>query len=125
MASKWCFMNFAKQFSTKYGVVRDEDTKRCFTCDNEIMVECKSRMVLSVRKLLINWGKACIRFVCILKGVEKFSVRLRGGLELTEFSSFEVVGNGVNVGSETTECICDNVCFSSLMFDFEVVCLDR
>ena len=119
------FHEFHEKVSTKCCVVRDKDAKWCFTCNNEITVECKSRMILSIRKLLIDWGKACVRFVCILKGVEKFSVRLGGGLELTKFSSFEVVRNGVNVGSETAECICDNVCFSSLMFDFEVVCLDR
>ena len=35
MASKWCFMNFTKKLSTECGVVRDEDTKGCFTCDDE------------------------------------------------------------------------------------------
>ena len=81
-------------------------------------------MVLSVGKLLINWGKACVRFVCSLKGIEKFSVRLGGGLELTKFSSFEIVRNGIDVCSETAECVGDDVRFSCLVFDFEVVCLD-
>ena len=74
-------------------------------------MECKSRMILSIRKLLIDRRKACVRFLCIVKGVEKFSMRLGGGLELTKFGSFEIVRNSVNVGSETAECICDNVCF--------------
>ena len=125
VTSKWCFMNFTEKISAKCWVIRNKDAKECFTCDNEIMMECKSRMILSIRKLLMDRCKACIRFVCSLKGVEKFSVRLGGGLELTKLGSFEIVRNGVNVGSETAECICDNVCFSSLVFDFEVVCLDR
>ena len=124
MASKWCFMKFTKKLGTKCRVVRDDDTKGCFTCDDEIMVECKSRMILSIRKLFKDWGKTCVCFVCILKGVEKFSMRVGGGLELTKFGSCEIVWNGVNVGGEAAERICDNVCFSSLVFDFEVICLD-
>ena len=117
-------MNFTKKLGTKCWVIRNKNAKGCFTCNDKIIIEGKTRVVLSVSELLINWGKACICFVCILKGVEKFSVGLGGGLELTEFSSFKVVRNGINVCSETAECVCDNVCFSGLVFDFEVVCLN-
>ena len=81
-------------------------------------------MVLSIRELLIDRCKACVSFVCRLKRIKEFSMGLGGGLELAELSSCKIIRNGINVGSEAAECICDNVCFSCLMFDFEVIGLN-
>ena len=124
VTSEWCFVNFTEKVSTKYRVIGDKNAERCFTCDDKIMMECKARMILSIREMLVDRCKACVSFVCGLKGIEEFSVRLGRGLELAEFSSFEVIRNGVNVGSETAECIGDDVCFPCLVFDFEVIGLN-
>ena len=48
-----------------------------------------------------------------------------GGLELTEFSGCKVIRNNVDVCSETAECIGDDICFSCLVFYFEVIGLNR
>ena len=52
-------------------------------------------------------------------------MRLGGGLELTEFSSCKVVRNNIEVCSEPAECIGDDICFSGLVFYFEVIGLNR
>ena len=89
MTSEWCFVNFAKQFSTKCGVVRDKNAKGCFPCNDKIIIEGKARVVLSIGKLLVNWGKACISFICVLKGVEKFSMWLRRGFGVDKIEQFQ------------------------------------
>ena len=66
-----------------------------------------------------------IGFVCGLERVEEFSVRLRRSLELTELRSGEIIGNSVDVCGETAKGIRDDVCLSSLVFYFEVICLNR
>ena len=51
-------------------------------------------------------------------------MRLRRSLELTELCSSEIVGNSVDVGSETAKGIGDDVCFACLVLYFEVIGLD-
>ena len=125
ISSKWYIMDFTETFCTKCRVVRDKDAKGCFTCNDKIMMECKARMILSIAELLIERCKACVSLVCLVERIKQFSMRLRGRLELTEFHSCEVIGNSVDVCSEAAEGIGDNVCFARLVFDFEIVCLDR
>ena len=50
---------------------------------------------------------------------------MRRSLELTELCSCEIVGNSVDVCGEMAKGICDDVCFSCLVFDFEVIGLNR
>ena len=125
VSSKRYFMNFTEKVSTEGRGIRDKDAKGCFTCNNKIMMEGKAGMILSITKLLIEGVEACVGFVCGLERVEEFSVRLRRSLELTELRSSEIVGNSVDVYSETAKSIGDDVCLSSLVFHFEVICLNR
>ena len=81
-------------------------------------------MVLSITQLLVEGGETRVVFVCSLEGIEEFSMRLRRSLELAELSSCEIIGDGIDVCSKTAECIGDDVGFASLVFNFEVVCLD-
>ena len=60
-------------------------------------MESKARMILSITELLIERCKACVGFVRILEGIKEFSMRLGGSLELTEFGSCKIIGNGINV----------------------------
>ena len=48
VTSKWCFMDFTEKLGTEYRVVGDKDAKGCLTCDNEIMMEGKARMIFSI-----------------------------------------------------------------------------
>ena len=125
VSSKRCFVNFTEKISMEYRVIRDKDTERCFMCNNKIMMESKARMILSITKLLIEGGEAWVCFVGGVERVKEFSVRLRGSLELTELCGGEIVGNSIDMYSETAKCIGDDVCFSCLVFYFEVICLNR
>ena len=124
VSSKRCFMNFTEKVSTECRVIRDKDAKGCFMCNNKIMMEGKAGVILSITKLLIEGVEACVGFVCGLERVEEFSVRLRRSLELTELRSGEIIGNSVDVCSETAKGISDDVCLFSLVFYFEVICLN-
>ena len=84
----------------------------------------KAGMILSIRELLIEGRKACIHFVCLLERIEEFGLRLGGRLELTEFSSCKIIRNSIDICCETAECVGDYVCFSCLVFDFEVIGLN-
>ena len=125
VSSKRCVMNFAEKFGTKGGVVRDKDVEGGFLCDDEVMMKCKARVILSVAELLIERGKVCVGFVGLVEGVKQFGMGLGGCLELAELSGHEVIRNSVDVCGEAAECFGDNVCFSRLVFYFEVICLNR
>ena len=73
---------------------------------------------------LVERGKVCVGFVCLVERVKQFGVRLGRRLELAELGSRKVIRNGVDVCSETAEGVSDDVGFSCLVFDFEVVCLN-
>ena len=124
VSSKRCVMNFAEKFGTKRRVVWDKDAKGGFTGDDEVMVECKARVILAVAELLIERGKVCVGFVGLVERVKQVGVRLGRRLELAELGSRKVIGDGVDVCGETTECVSDDVGFAGLVFDFEVVRLD-
>ena len=124
VSSQRCIMNFAEKGGTKRRVVRDKDAKGGFTCDDEVMMKCKARVILAVAELLVEGGKVCVGFVGLVESVKQLGVRLGRRLELAELSSRKVIRNGVNVCSETAEGVSDDVCFSCEVFDFEVVCLN-
>ena len=124
VSSKRCVMNLAEKFGTKRGVGRDKDAKGGFTCDDEVMMECKARVILAVAELLVEGGKVCVGFVGLVERVKQFGVRMGRRLELAELGSRKVIGNGVDVCSETAEGVSDDVGFACEVFDFEVIGLD-
>ena len=87
VSSKRCVMNFAEKFGTKRRVVRDKDAKGGFTCDDEVMMKCKARVILSVAELLIERGKVCVGFVGLVERVKQFGMGLGRRLELAELGS--------------------------------------
>ena len=102
--------------------------KGCFTYDDEVMMKCKARVILSVAEVVNREGLKCvIGFICVLwKESNSLVWGLRGRLELTEFSSgMKLSGIALMCAAKRLSASATTFVFPSLVFYFEVIGLNR